>query len=315
MKRIAGRFLAVFLVLSLLTGCTVEVREEKKDSGGNQYYLYYVNKEETKIVKEDYRPEKESAEFMLKDLTGRLNSHEAETNNQPLLPAEVEIKSYELQDSLLRLDFGNGYSSMSRTREILVRAGLVRTYQQVPGVTGVVFYVGDKELLDSKGNPVGEMDNSSFVELWGNDKDAYRSDTFTLYFTDKTGKKLIPENRTVSYKRSIPKERVILDQLIKGPMVKEHYPTLPGETQVLGIVTADRVCYVDFNKIFSDYALDISEKTVIYSVVNSLLATADADKVQIMINGEDDAELGEGTSLYNFYGWNEDLILAEEPEE
>lgn len=303
------------LACSLLTGCTVEVQEEKKDSGGNQYYLYCINKEETKIVKEDYTPEKESAGFMLQDLTEKLNSHGTGTENQALLPGEVDILSYELKDSVLRLNFGTEYSSMSRTREILVRAGLVRTYQQVPGVTGVIFYVGDSELLDSRGNAVGEMNNSSFVELWGNNKDAYRSDTFTLYFTDKTGEKLVPENRTVSYKRSIPKERVILDQLIKGPMVKGHYPTLPGETEVLGVSTADKVCYVNFNQIFSDYALDISEKTVIYSVVNSLLATADADKVQIMINGEDDAEFGEGTSLYNFYGWNMDIISAEDPEE
>ena len=34
---------------------------------------------------------------------------------------------------------------------------------------------------------------------------------------------------------------------------------------------ADRICYVAFDGVFSSYALDVSEKIPVYSVVNSLL--------------------------------------------
>ena len=112
------------------------------------------------------------------------------------------------------------------------------------------FYVGNTELTDSKGNPIGTMDNSSFVELWGDDRDAYGYDTFTLYFTDSTGEKLVEEERSVYYKRSLPRERVILEQLIKGPMEKGHYPTLPENTEVMSVTTSDRVCYVNFSQAF-----------------------------------------------------------------
>ena len=44
---------------------------------------------------------------------------------------------------------------------------------------------------------------------------------------------------------------------------------------------ADRICYVAFDGVFSSYALDVSEKIPVYSVVNSLLDALDADKVQI----------------------------------
>ena len=73
------------------------------------------------------------------------------------------------------------------------------------------------------------MDNSSFVELWGDDRDAYRYDTFTLYFTDSTGEKLVEEERSVYYKRSLPRERVILEQLIKGTYGKRTLSYSSGE--------------------------------------------------------------------------------------
>ena len=60
MKKLFSAVLALVLACSLLTGCTVETQEEKVDSGSNQYYLYYVNKDETKVVKERYQPEQES---------------------------------------------------------------------------------------------------------------------------------------------------------------------------------------------------------------------------------------------------------------
>ena len=105
---------------------------------------------------------------------------------------------------------------------------------------------------------------------------------------------------------------MILEQLIKGPMEKGHYPTLPENTEVMSVTTSDRVCYVNFSQAFSDAALDIPEKTIIYSVVNSVLAAVDADKVQISLNGQDDVSFGENTSIYYFIGWYTDLIQEKE---
>ena len=93
--------------------------------------------------------------------------------------------TYRLNESLLELEFNADYSNISRTREILVRAGVARTFLQIPGITGIKIFIGNQELTDSKGQAVGLLDGNTFVEMWGSDKDAYRYDTFTLYFTDK----------------------------------------------------------------------------------------------------------------------------------
>ena len=296
MKKLFSAVLALVLACSLLTGCTVETQEEKVDSGSNQYYLYYVNKDETKVVKERYQLEQESAEFMLQDFTGILNAQEGSGDNLALLPSGVQLVTYRLNESLLELEFNSDYSKMSRAREILVRAGVARTFLQIPGVTGIKIFIESEELKDSKGQAVGVIDGNTFVEMWGSDKDAYRYDTFTLYFTDKTGEHLVAEQRNVYYKRILPRERVILEQLAKGPMVKGHYPTIPQETEILGVEVSDDVCYVDFSSAFSDSGIDIPVNTMIYSVVNSLLDTASADKVQISVEGDTEAKLSDGTS-------------------
>lgn len=315
MKKLFSAVLALVLACSLLTGCTVETQEEKVDSGSNQYYLYYVNKDETKVVKERYQLEQESAEFMLQDFTGILNAQEGSGDNLALLPSGVQLVTYRLNESLLELEFNSDYSKMSRAREILVRAGVARTFLQIPGVTGIKIFIESEELKDSKGQAVGVIDGNTFVEMWGSDKDAYRYDTFTLYFTDKTGEHLVAEQRNVYYKRILPRERVILDQLAKGPMVKGHYPTIPQETEILGVEVSDDVCYVDFSSAFSDSGIDIPVNTMIYSVVNSLLDTASADKVQISVEGDTEATLSDGTSLYSLFSKNTDLVLKEDQSE
>ena len=312
MKKFFSTVTALLLVICFLTGCSVESQGEKTESVSNQYYLYYVNKDETKVMKVQYFPEQESAEFMIQDLMGILNSQEGNGENQALLPSGVQLVTYRLNDALLELEFNSDYNDISRTREILVRAGVARTFLQIPGITGVKIFVGSQELTDSKGQNIGVIDSNTFVEMWGSDKDAYRYDTFTLYFTDKTGKHLVAEQRNVYYKRILPRERVILEQLAKGPMVKGHYPTIPQDTGILGVEVSDNVCYVDFNSVFTDSGIDIPVNTMIYSVVNSLLDTSSADKVQISIEGDTEATLSDGTSLYNLFSKNTKLVIKED---
>lgn len=315
MRKLRYLILPVLLCFCLLSGCTVEVQEEKKDDGSNQYYFYYASSDETKLVKEAYKPAQETAEFMIQDLVTRLNKGEHPGNGVSLLPKDVQINTYGIEGTELDLEFNNVYSQISRAREILVRDGVVRTFNQIPGITSVKIFVGKEELKDSKGKPIGAMSSTDFVELGSDDRESYRKDSFTLYFTDKTGEKLVEETRVVYYKRSLPKERVVLEQLAKGPMVKGHFPTIPENTEVLGISKSDRICYVNFNHVLVDYALDIPGKTTVYSVVNSLLASVDADKVQIVIEGKEDVSLRENTSLYSFFEWNESIIAAGEGEE
>lgn len=314
MKKLLCILVSAALLCVLFAGCTVE--EQQTVPQNAKYYFYYMNSEETRLMREAYVPEEETADYMLRDLISRMNSHKSRTVGVNLLTEDVEISSYEIADSVLQLKFNNSYSKMAKVREILVRAGIVKTFIQVPGIDAVKFFVGNKELTDIKEQPVGEMNGSTFVEFPSADKDGYRYDTFTLYFTDKEGKKLVEEKRKVYYKRNIPRERVALEQLAKGPMEKNHYPTIPESTEILGIAISDKACYVNFNYAFLDYALThVEENIPVYSVVNTVIAASGAEKVQISVEGKGEVTFRENMELYNFYKRNESLIAREEKEE
>lgn len=304
-------FLAALLVACLCGQSRQVALAAGENADSAQYYYYEINSSETDIVQKPYEPEEATAEFMIPDLMARFNNKEATGTAIQLLPSEVQINSYEILDNVLQINFNTRYGNMSRAREILVRAGVVRTFLCVPGITAVTFLTGGQELLDSKGQPVGEMGEGTFVSLTGTESDAYRYDTFTLYFTDSTGTKLVEEKRSVYYKGTIPRERVVLEQLALGPMEKGHYPTIPEDAGVLSVSTSDRICYVNFSGTFVNAALPLNQSIPVYSVVNSVLSLGNAERVQILIDGREDAVFGTDLSLYSYFERNEELLAAE----
>ena len=65
-----------------------------------------------------------------------------------------------------------------------------------------------------------------------------------------------------------------------------------------------------FNIVFQDYALNVSEQIPIYSVVNTLIAATDVDKVEISIEGNKEVTFGQNMQLYKFYEWNDSLLAS-----
>lgn len=299
MKKKIFMIITVLMLCLLAGGCSVEVQNDPNTQ--SVYYLYDISADETQLEKVDYNPEETTAEYMLKDMMQQMNQKED----------DVQM-NYSVEGEVLVVNFNSQYTQMSKAREILVRAGVVKTFLQVPGISAVRFTVENQNLTDSKGESVGEMTADTFAEFSGNEPDAYCSTTFTLYFTDKDGQNLVKEQRTVRYRRSIPKERIVLEQLMKGPMEKGHYPTIPENTEILDVTIADRICYVAFDRVFSSYALDVSEKIPVYSVVNTLLDALEADKVQITVGASDKLDIfGQKMSLYRFYEKNDKLVVTE----
>ena len=309
MKKKIFMIITVLMLCLLAGGCSVEVQNDPNTQ--SVYYLYDISADETQLEKVDYNPEETTAEYMLKDMMQQMNQKEDDVERISLLPDDVQM-NYSVEGEVLVVNFNSQYTQMSKAREILVRAGVVKTFLQVPGISAVRFTVENQDLTDSKGESVGEMTADTFAEFSGNEPDAYCSTTFTLYFTDKDGQNLVKEQRTVRYRRSIPKERIVLEQLMKGPMEKGHYPTIPENTEVLDVTIADRICYVAFDRVFSSYALDVSEKIPVYSVVNTLLDALEADKVQITVGASDKLDIfGQKMSLYRFYEKNDKLVVPE----
>ena len=58
-------------------------------------------------------------------------------------------------------------------------------------------------------------------------------------------------------------------------------------------------------------ALDIQQEIPVYSIVNSLIAAGNVQKVQISVNGDSKVVFRESMSLNQFYEKNPELVEAE----
>ena len=97
------------------------------------------------------------------------------------------------------------------------------------------------------------MSLDSFLENTGKEIMAYQYKELNLYFTNEEGNQLVPEARQVYYNGNTPIEKVIVEQLLRGPGESGHYATLPSDTRIVGVSVADGIAYVNLGKQFVEW--------------------------------------------------------------
>lgn len=307
MKKIISALLAAFLVLGL-AGCDhLQGRQESQ-----QFYLFYINKDLNRLEEIPYEPESVETEAMIGELIAKQAVRPEEDRDYILLlPEGTTILGYELEDETIILNLSSSYASMSASREILARAGLVRTFVQVPGVRRLKLQVNGSPLLDSSGRKVGALTRDSFVENSGKEINTYQSIAMKLYFTDESGSVLLPEERKVYYSSNVPLERAVVEEIVKGPKQDGHYPTLPAETNILSVTIQEGICYVNFDDSFTNSILSVQEEIPIYSIVNSLASVCHVNKVQFSINGSSSVTFRKNMKLDQLFEQNLKLVETE----
>jgi germination protein M len=187
----------------------------------------------------------------------------------------------------LDLYFVGAYDSLDIYTEILVRAAIVKTLLQVDKVKSVAFYVNNSPLLDSTGEAVGAMTADTFIEDFGQETDSLLSTDLTLYFASADGMSVVPETRHVYYSRNVSIDKLIVDQLLKGPNEEGLQSALPQGTKLNSIsISEDGVCIANFDATLETTITGVTENVTLYSIVNSLTELDSIKQVQIMVNGE-----------------------------
>lgn len=307
MRRISYKIILLSILMLFLCGCggSNEVK------GEGEYYLYYTNLEVTGLLTEVYKAEGTEAEALIPELLEALNREPEDTSHFMLLSDAVQVEDYTYTGNQVVLNMSKAYQDMPKVKEVLVRAGLVRTLVQIEGVDTVQICIAGVPLKDSKGNEIGAMTEKTFIENSGKEINTYKSKTITLYFANAEGTRLVSEKRSLYYSSNTPIEQVIVEQLIKGPKTEGHYATLPSAVNVLNVTVVDNICYVNLSKSFMDSALAVQQEIPIYSISQSLIENCDVEKVQIAIEGESELVFRESMKLKNFYGKNNTLIQEE----
>ncbi len=275
----------------------------------NVFSLYYLNEDQNRLETVPYTPAADETVPVLDELIANQGRSSEDGKLYSLLPKEVKITGSILDGTTLILDFSPQYEEMPIGREALVRGGIVREFLQVDGVDRVMFTVDGEPLTDSAGDEIGAMTTESFVENSAETINTYQSAAMTLYFTDPSGKTLIPETRKVYYISSEPLERAVVDELFRGPRMTGSSPVFGSEYTVLSVVTQDDTCYVNLNSSGNGItaAPNVDEKVQIYALVNSLTETCGVEQVQITLDGESNRMFRKEVSLSAPFTKNEEL--------
>ncbi|WP_148409032.1 GerMN domain-containing protein [Murimonas intestini] len=305
MKKIICLLIAAFIAICL-PGC----EESASEKGG--YQVYYTNKDRTKLTHEGYTPKGQSDNELIKELIDRIATSPSSSEQKSAKPENVVCTGFVLDNKLLTLEFNSAYKEMDNISEVLFRAAAVKTLVQLPCVDKVAFNIEGNPLRDYVDQPVGAMTADTFIDNQGQGINSYQYASLPLYFADSSGQKIMKEMRNVHYSSNTALERVVLEQLIKGPVNSRLQAVMPADTKVLSVTVKGTSCTVNFSGSFNKGidGKNVQPDAALYSVVNSLCDSCNLTEVNIQIDGESQITYRDTISLENGFGRNKDIIVV-----
>lgn len=296
----------------LLSACGK--REDQKS--GTAFDVYYLNREETKIVKEVFYIESQDQESQIRQLISALEATPEDVALKSAVGTAFRITGFQVEEGgQLDLDVDEAYKKQPPTTEILVRAALVRTLSQAEGINHVLMTVGGQPLTDNTGITVGPMTADAFIDNAGEEMNTYEGVRLKLYFANETGDGLVEVIKPVEYNSNISMEKLVVEYLVKGPDSDDVYPVINPGTKILGVTVKDGICYVNLDENFLTQIYNVTADVAVYSIVNSLVELSNVNKVQIAVNGKTDIVFRETFNLVNLYERNLELIKTGENQE
>ena len=311
-KKKALFFIGMFLLLSLVTAC----KNNSKDVPEYSYRIYFVNRDNTALISQEYITVNTDTTTVIEELLTCLGAVPEKLEYNAPLAGNFSLIDYNLSDGQLQLNFDSKYKDQEIITEILVRAAIVRTLSQVKEVQYVSFLVESEPLSDASGTVVGVMSADNFIDNAGNEINTYEKARIRLYFANEEGNGLTVVTRTKVYSSNISMEKLIVEEIIKGPDPNDSgsagagkaYPVANPDTKVLSVAVRDGICYVNLDSSFVNQIYNVTPEVTIYAITNSLVELPNVNKVQISINGETNINYRENISLSATFERNLDLV-------
>ncbi len=297
-------FVCVILCIWCLAGCSEETEPE------NLFPIYYVSKSETKIEMHQYAMQATQPREQVAELLTALTIMPAKNEYKAPLAMGFSILDYSLDNGKLLINVDENYKKLSVAQEVLVRAAIVRTMTGHPDVSFVAIRVNNEQLFDNLGQLVGWMSADHFIENEGSEINNYEEVQIKLFFANATGDGLIATTRTKVYNTNISLEKLIVEELIKGPNAEGVYPTINPATRVANVTVKDGVCYVNLDENFLTQIYNVTPEVTIFSITNSLVELTNVNKVQISVNGDSSGVYREKFNLSTYFERNLDILTT-----
>ncbi len=298
-----------FAIAIVLCGCGGSGAKEQQ---GTAVDISYINKNETKLVKETHYIEGETAKEQIVEVLELLGTAPDDKELRATIANGMSVISYSLEGEQVTVALNDKYKELSSTTEVLTRAAIVRSLTALSGVSGVMLTINGEPLTDSSGNTVGVMTSDMFVDNAGEMvEETDTKVTLRLYFANEDGDGLIAVNRELSHNADVSNvsmEKLVLEQLIAGPASDETYPTINPDTKIVSVTVKDGVCHIAFDSTFETPINNVTTDVTIYSIVNSLSELSNINKVQFSIDGDSDNKFRDKYDFTTIFERNLSLV-------
>ena len=292
MKRVSfdcrgKRFISACLLLVLATAVFLAGCHKDKVTitpGEGEIVIYYSNASCSRLISKIYTPQHEQTVELARELYAKMQEGGYE-DTIPAVAADITISDISLSGNTMSIALQGPWDTMRAPNRMLFLAAVTRTLTQLKDVDGILFTMNGEALTDESGNMMGVLRSASFVDNAVDNPEDYREAVIALYFANEAMDGLVKVERTVVYRSSSSMERIVVEQLLRGPEDSGAKASLPNTASLLSINVRDGVCYVNFDSKFITEVLGSYDYVPVYSVVNSLTELPNVDKVQISING------------------------------
>ena len=294
-------FCCLVIILSVMfTGCSNEEPE------GMPVEISYISKNETRLETEIHYINGKSTKEQIVEILRLLCSVPDNKELRATLISGTNVINYSYEGEQVTVSLGDKYLSLPKTTEVLTRAAIVRSLTAIPDVKYVMITVNGKPIVDSNGTELGSMTADMFVDDTVTNPETGVSNRvkLKLYFANETGDGLIAINREFTHNvdmSNVPMEKIVLEQLIAGPVNSLSYPSINPDTKIQSVTIQDGVCYISFDNSFLTPVNNVNTDVTIYSIVNSLAELSNINKVQISIDGKMDVKFRDKYELTTIF--------------
>ncbi len=295
-------------ILLLLTGCSAT----EEESGG--YTVYYEDPSGTSLAECAYTPSADTFDELMEELIAEIAAPPADETYISALPENVQILGYERGIDFLQIDFTESYYEMDNIEEVLLRAAVVKTFTQIPGVSKIMITVDSEQLVDEDGRAVEAMGADSFIDTKNGGISSYQYATLNLYFPVQNGDELLREVRNVDYSSNMVLERVIVEQLIAGAADPDCRTAVNPSAEILDVSTKNGICTLNFTEEFNQVPTENapSAEAALYAVVDSICATSDSiNGVKFTVDGQSNLLFWDEIDLSGVFLMNDSIVETE----